>query len=132
LFNDRLLINGSLYSTQATNQLFGNSQYLFNSNFNDLTKDFQAQYFIRKDGRLTATYSYRALNNATSYSGLNTQLAVQYVNGVGLIYHRDFDTFGEFFKNMFGGKKAAATTKKADTTVTPSPIPKQKIDEDDN
>ncbi|WP_448700564.1 translocation/assembly module TamB domain-containing protein [Mucilaginibacter sp. AW1-3] len=128
LFNDRLLINGSLYSTSGNNQLFGNSQYLFNSNFNDLTKDFQAQYYIRKDGRLTITYSYRALNNATSLNSINTQLAVQYVNGLGLTYHRDFDTFGEFFKNMFGRRP----TPKKDTTVIPNPIPKQKIDQDDN
>ncbi|WP_083227981.1 translocation/assembly module TamB domain-containing protein [Mucilaginibacter sp. PPCGB 2223] len=134
LFNDRLLINGSLYSTLGNNQLFGNSQYLFNSNFNDLTKDFQAQYFIRKDGRLTATYSYRALNNTTVLnSSINTQLGVQYVNGLGLIYHRDFDTFGEFFRAMFsGGRKQQPTPKKTDTTVIPTPVPKQKESEDDN
>lgn len=131
LFNDRLLISGSLYSTLGNNQLFGNSQYLFNSNFNDLTKDFQAQYFIRKDGRLTATYSYRALNNVSAITNsINTQLAVQYVNGIGLVYHRDFDTFGEFFRSMFGRRRQPVKT--ADTTVTPTPVPKQKIEEDDN
>ncbi len=125
LFNDRLVLSGSLYSTQYNNQLFGNTQYLFNSNFGDLTKDFQAQYLIVKDGRLTATYSYRALNNGTSISSLNNTLNAQYVNGVGLVYHRDFDTFGEFFKNIFGSKKQPV--KKPDSTaVIPTAVPTQK------
>jgi hypothetical protein len=34
---------------------------------------------------------------------LNTidQLSVQYVNGIGLVYQNDFDSFSEFFRNIF-------------------------------
>ena len=102
--NNRLVLNGSLFSNTSGNDLFNNSSSsLINSGFNNLTRDFEAQYLIRKDGNLTARYSYRLLNSTT----LNTidQLSNQYVNGVGLVYQKDFDTFGEFFKNFFGTPK---------------------------
>ncbi|MES2808946.1 MAG: translocation/assembly module TamB domain-containing protein, partial [Bacteroidota bacterium] len=98
-FNDRLTFSGSLYNNSTgSNDLF-NNQNLFNSNFANLTKDFETSYLIRPDGSLKARYSYRVLNTTT----LNTigQLAPQYVNGLGLVYQRDFDTFGEFFRRLF-------------------------------
>ncbi|RKR82171.1 uncharacterized protein DUF490 [Mucilaginibacter gracilis] len=108
-FNDRLLINGSLYDAQGSNELFGNQNV--NSNFNNFTKDFGVQYLIKKDGSLLGTYSYRVLNS-TTLNTINQQLAVQYVNGLGLVYRRDFDTFGEFFRSIFR-KKASPTKKEA-------------------
>jgi hypothetical protein len=81
-----------------------------------LTKDFGIQYSIKKDGSLLGTYSYRVLNSTT----LNTinQISQQYVNGLGLVYRRDFDTFGEFFRNIFR-KKTPSKPKgvKPDTTA---------------
>jgi hypothetical protein len=145
LFNSRLVFNGSLFTTTGSNDLFNNSTQnsLFNSNFNSLTKDFEAQYLLRKSGDLTAKYSYRVLNTTT----LNTidQLSVQYVNGVGLTYQRDFDTFGEFFRNLFrknSGNKSKSKIPtpippKTDTpTLTEPPSPgsntNEKSDGDDN
>ncbi|MDB5030584.1 translocation/assembly module TamB domain-containing protein [Mucilaginibacter sp.] len=123
---DRLLINGSLYSTSANgNSLFNNSTNLLNSNFSNLTKDFETSYLIRAggtNGALTARYSYRVLNTTT----LNTidQLTVQYVNGLGLVYQRDFDTPGEFIRNMFSrGKRAAKPVVNPTPIVPPSGIP---------
>ncbi|TWR26512.1 translocation/assembly module TamB [Mucilaginibacter pallidiroseus] len=136
-FNDRLSITGSLYSTSGTSDLFNNRSNLFNSNFNSLTKDFEMQYLIRKDGNLRARYSYRALNS-TTLNTINDQLGVQYVNGVGLVYQRDFDTFGEFIRNIF------RQSRRTRAPVTPSPVPstttipvspaptKPSPDEDDN
>jgi len=56
------------------------------------------------------------LNNVT-LSSLTDVLAPQYVNGLGLVYQRDFDTFGEFIRNIFrqGRRKNAP--------VNPAPIP---------
>jgi len=92
------------------------------------------QYLIRKDGRLTATYSYRVLNNTTlsNVSNPNNQLdVVEYVNGFGLVYRRDFDTFGEFFRNIFaGGKRTPA--KKDSTSVTSNPAAIANKNEEDN
>ncbi|MBK0381314.1 translocation/assembly module TamB domain-containing protein [Mucilaginibacter segetis] len=113
--NDRLLLNGSFYTNTGTSDLFNNKTSFFNSDFSTLSKDFEIQYLIRKDGNLRAKYSYRALNS-TTLNTINDQLGVQYVNGVGLVYQRDFDSFKEFFRNIFRqGRK--------NPPVKPLPVP---------
>ncbi|TWJ01422.1 uncharacterized protein DUF490 [Mucilaginibacter frigoritolerans] len=114
---DRLVFTGSLFNSNiGSNDLFQNSGgTLFNSNFNQLTKDFEAQYLIQKDGNLSARYSYRVLNS-TTLNTLQDQLSVQYVNGLGLVYQRDFDSFDEFFKSIFRKQKKKQPLK-------PNPIP---------
>ncbi|RYY35442.1 MAG: translocation/assembly module TamB [Sphingobacteriaceae bacterium] len=117
LFNDRLQFNGSLFTSTGNNNLFYNNTYnstLFNSSFSNLTKDFEALYRIRKDGNLIARYSYRVLSG-TALSTLNP-LDVQYVNGIGLVYQRDFDSLGEFFRNMFRQSRTGRAP------VNPAPI----------
>jgi hypothetical protein len=104
LFNNRLILNGSLYNNQVGNDLFTQNNNLFSSNFNNFTKDFEAQYLISKDGKLTAKYSYRALNS-TTLNTINDQLGLQYVNGLGLVYQQDFDSFSEFLRNIFSRKR---------------------------
>ncbi|WPU93579.1 translocation/assembly module TamB domain-containing protein [Mucilaginibacter sabulilitoris] len=117
-FNNRLSFNGSLFSNNGSNDLFNNNNSsLFNQKFNALTKDFEALYQIRKDGNLTARYSYRALNNTTLSSLGGDQLIPQYVNGLGLVYTRDFDTFGEFIRNIF------RRSRRDRAPITPNPIP---------
>lgn len=121
LFNERLFFTGSLYNTNLSNNLFGSggTTALFNSNLNNYTKDFQMDYLLKKDGRLRARYSYRVLN-ATTLDNIttNNQGNIQYVNGVGLVYQRDFDTFGEFLRAIFrrgkGGKNSTGTTPASD------------------
>ncbi len=104
LFKNRLVLNGSLYNNQVGNDLFNQNANVFSSNFNNFTKDFEAQYLITKDGKLTAKYSYRALNS-TTLNTINDQLGLQYVNGLGLVYQQDFDSFSEFLKNIFSKRK---------------------------
>ena len=105
LFKNRLVLNGSLYNNQVGNDLFNQNSTLFSSNFSNYTKDFEAQYLISKDGKLTAKYSYRALNS-TTLNTLNDQLGLQYVNGLGLVYQQDFDSFSEFLRNIFIRKRS--------------------------
>jgi len=120
LLNQRLILNGNVFSNTGSSNLFNSGGTLLNSNANNLTTDFEGQYLIRKDGSLSAHYSYRVLNTTT----LNTidQLSAQYVNGLGLVYQRDFDTFGEFLKNFF--RRAPRTPSPANkpngTTIPPS------------
>lgn len=114
--NERLLLNGSFYSNTGTSDIFNSSTSLFNSDFRTLNKDFEIQYLIRKDGNLRARYSYRALNS-TTLNSINDQLGVQYVNGIGLVYQRDFDTIGEFFRNIF------RQSRRNKTPTTPLPVP---------
>ncbi|GAB3917408.1 translocation/assembly module TamB domain-containing protein [Mucilaginibacter boryungensis] len=118
-FNDRLVLNGSLYSTSGTNNIFGNnSASFFSTDINNFTKDFEADYLLRADGRLRAKYSYRVLNSTTL--SLYNPLSVQYVNGIGLVYQRDFDTFGEFFRALFHGRRRSTNSGATGTTTTPN------------
>ncbi|HTD41046.1 MAG TPA: translocation/assembly module TamB domain-containing protein, partial [Mucilaginibacter sp.] len=121
LFNERVVLSGSLYSTAITgNDLYANNNSLFNSSFNNLSKDFSAQYYITKNGNLTARYSYRLLNG-TVLNTIDQQLTAQYVNGLGLVYQRDFDTFGEFLRTIFGaGKKKQPVNPLPQPTNTPA------------
>jgi hypothetical protein len=127
--NDRLVFNGSLFNNNASGNgtnLFNNSGSLLNSDFSKLTKDFEASYRIRQfqDGNLTGRYSYRVLNTTT----LNTidQLTPQYVNGVGLVYQRDFDTIKEFLRNIFKRPNRGARRRADPTTPinTPGNVPR--------
>ncbi|WP_244139494.1 translocation/assembly module TamB domain-containing protein [Mucilaginibacter ginkgonis] len=121
LFKERLSLSGSLYNTASNNNIFGGggTQALFNSNLNSYTKDFEADYLLRADGRLKARYSYRVLNS-TTLSNLNNTgpIDVQYVNGVGLVYQRDFDSPGEFLKSLFTRRKRVSKA----PANTPPPI----------
>lgn len=105
LLKNRLVLNGSFYNNQVGNDLFNQNSNVFSSNFNNFTKDFEAQYLISKDGKLTAKYSYRALNS-TTLNTINDQLGLQYVNGLGLVYQQDFDSFGEFLRNIFNRRRS--------------------------
>jgi len=115
---DRFILTGSLFSsTIGSSDLFAqNNSSFFNSSFSQLTKDFEAQYLIRKNGDLSAKYSYRVLNS-TTLNTLYDNLSVQYVNGLGLVYQRDFDTFGEFLRNFF------KTHEKKEIPVKVNPVP---------
>jgi len=113
---DRLVFNGSLFNTYSgTSDLFQSTATTFNQSFNQLTYDFDAQYLIQKNGNLSARYSYRVLNS-TTLNTLYNQLGVEYVNGLGLVYQRDFDTFGELIRNIFRRHDKKPP-------VNPSPIP---------
>jgi hypothetical protein len=122
LFNERLRLNGSLFTNSGSGSVYNLNNNLF-SNSNNLTKDFEASYLIRPDGDLRARYSYRVLNTTT----LNTYIGsdgftAQYVNGVGLVYQRDFDTVGEFFRNMFtfGNRRRRQRALTDSTAINPA------------
>jgi len=119
LLKNRLILTGSLYTNTGSNDIFNNNTSLFNSSFSNITRDFEAQYLLRPDGALTARYSYRVLNS-TTLNTIGDQLGVQYVNGLGLVFQNDFDTFGEFFKNIFRGKRRRRIPASPLTTDTPA------------
>lgn len=121
LFKERFVLSGSLYSNTANSDLFNNNQSFFNSNFSTLSKDFNAQYLITQNGALTARYSYRLLNG-TTLNTIDPALTAQYVNGLGLVYQKDFDSFSEFIKSIFkgSGKKKPVLPLPQPATPTPS------------
>jgi ERCC4-type nuclease len=122
-----------LFTNTGSNDLFNNNTSLFNQRFNSLTKDFEALYQIRKDGNLTARYSYRLLNNTTLNSLTSSSIDFQYVNGLGLVYTRDFDTFGEFIRNIFRrSRRDRAPVTPNPTPTTTGGTPAIKPDDDEN
>jgi len=119
LFDERVVLSGSLFNNSSNYQLYNNSTALFNTNFNTLSKDFSAQYQILQNGNLSARYSYRLLST-TELNQIDA-ISAQYVNGLGLVYQRDFDTFGEFLRNIFkANKKPAAVMPTPPKTPSPS------------
>jgi hypothetical protein len=125
ILNDRVILSGTLYNAVNTTDPLNNyNTSLFNSNFNSLYKDFSAQYLILKNGNLNARYSYRLLNS-TTLNSIDSQIGAQYVNGVGLVYQRDFDTFGEFLRNIFsnGNRKKQVMPLPVPTSTPSTPPP---------
>ncbi len=128
LFHQRLILNGNVFSNTLNNTgnslgngtIFNANNNLLSSGSGNLTTDFEGQYLIKKDASLTARYSYRVLNS-TTLNSINT-LNAQYVNGLGLVYQRDFDTFGEFLRNFFKKGPAKSAPKKDLPNAPPSPI----------
>jgi hypothetical protein len=102
-FSDRLKISGNVVNNQnINNQLFNNN--LFNSSLNNLTRDLQATFDIRKDGSFVAKAFQRPSNR--DFFNLNSDI---YINGFGLVYTQQYDTFDEFIKQTFGRKKDSAS-----------------------
>jgi hypothetical protein len=128
LFNDRILINGSVYNANGNNDLFtNNSANLFNST--NLTADFSTEYLIRRDGQLRGRFSYRTLTS-TALTTLSTGYRPQYVNGLGIIYQRDFDTFGEFFRSLFRRGRTPTTPVQSTNPAVPAIIDDPEEDND--
>jgi hypothetical protein len=98
LLNDRMLVelNGSVQGEQGGTD-----------NSNNFAGEFNIEYKINKDGSLRA----RVFNEANNYNPTNLNQA-PYTQGVGAFYRREFDTFGDLFRSVFGGKKKPTNTPK--------------------
>jgi hypothetical protein len=94
----RLKVTGNFINRRSTaDDLFNNN--IFNSSFNNLALDAQATLDIRKDGSFVGKAFKRAANR--DFFNLNSDF---YINGIGLVYTQEYDTFDEFLKNTFGRK----------------------------
>lgn len=130
--NDRFLISGSLFNN-TTNSITGGSTIpgstdflngfnnnIFSSNSN-LTKNFELQYLITKNGSLRATSSYKVLENSTIStlsSASTSQLNQEYVTGFGLVFEKNFDSVGELFRMLFKKSQSKKNTNK----IAPNPF----------
>lgn len=97
-FNNRLKVQGNFVNNKYNNDYFNNN--VFNSSFNDLTRDAQMSYDIKKDGSLVGKIFNRP--SSRDFFNLNSDI---YTNGVGLVYVQEYDTFKEFIQNTFGRAK---------------------------
>ncbi|MEY3679051.1 MAG: hypothetical protein RI924_1192, partial [Bacteroidota bacterium] len=92
LLNDRLVLTGGVTDRRAIND--------FDVIGNEVARDFEASYLIKKDGSLVLRASNR-LGNRNSLTITNQE----YVSAIGLVYRRDFDNFGEFINQLIGKER---------------------------
>ena len=93
LLNDRLVLTGGVTDRRA-------AITDFDVLGNEVARDFEASYLIKKDGSLVLRGSNR-LGNRNSLTITNQE----YVSAIGLVYRRDFDNFGEFLYQLIGKER---------------------------
>lgn len=87
LFNNRIVINGNI----------GNRQY--NNSGSNVAGDIEIEIKLDRSGAVRLNLFSHSADQYTNYLD-NSQR-----NGIGVTYQREFNTFAEFFKYMFAGKK---------------------------
>lgn len=92
LFNDRVYIEGNVG--------VGGTSTTTAANNNNLMGDVNVEYKISDDGRFRA----KMFNEANDYNLANANQS-PYTQGVGVFYREEFNTFRQFFTNMFRRKK---------------------------
>ncbi|MEO5911026.1 MAG: translocation/assembly module TamB domain-containing protein [Pelobium sp.] len=97
-FKGRMHLTGSLASNTYGNSAF--SAGVFDSGFNDFTRDAELSFDIRKDGSFVGKLFQRPANR--DFFNLNSDI---YINGTSLVYTQEYDTFDEFLKKTFGRNK---------------------------
>lgn len=89
LFDNRVIVNGTI----------GNRQYKTTNTNNEIVGDLDIEIKLDKPGSLRLNLFSHSADQYTSYLD-NSQR-----NGVGLTYQREFNSFREFFRKLFTGKK---------------------------
>ncbi len=90
LFNNRVIVNGNV----------GNRDYTKSSSSGaDVVGNLDIEIKLDKSGQLRMNLFSHSADDYTAYLD-NTQR-----NGVGIAYQREFNTFREFFRNLFSGRK---------------------------
>lgn len=96
LFDDRVIINGNLVTYNDPSKT-NTTQQRTNSS---VTGDVSAEYKINKSGTLRAKAFNKIVNNDLT---LSTE-ANQNVQGLGLLYRAEFDSFEELWRRIWGLK----------------------------
>ena len=97
MFNNRVSVNGSV----------GNKQYTSGSE-TDVVGDLDIEIKLNKAGSFRVNLFSHSADSYTNYLD-NSQR-----NGVGLAYQTEFNSFKQFFKNMFSSKKKRMEAKQAE------------------
>ncbi len=114
--NNRFTFRGNFYNNRYSSEGGLANNNLFNIPINDVTRDLEINYNINKDGTFIAKGFQRPSNR--DFFNLNRDI---YINGLGLVYTQEYDTFGEFLRNTFkvNSKNKDAKTE-AKNTVKPN------------
>jgi len=89
LFNNRVVVNGNI----------GNKQYSSGNTQNEVVGDIDIEIKLDRSGSFRLNLFSHSADQYSSYLD-NSQR-----NGVGITYQTEFNSIGNFFKNLFTGKK---------------------------
>ena len=89
LFNNRVIVNGNI----------GNKQYSSGNTENEVVGDIDIEIKLDRSGAFRLNLFSHSADQYTNYLD-NSQR-----NGVGITYQTEFNSFKQFFKNMFSSKK---------------------------
>ena len=89
LFNNRVIVNGNI----------GNKQYSTGNTENEVVVDIDIEIKLDRSGAFRLNLFSHSADQYTNYLD-NSQR-----NGVGITYQTEFNTFRQFFKNMFTNRK---------------------------
>ena len=98
LFNNRVVVNGNI----------GNRQYSSSGSQNDVVGDIDIEIKLDRSGALRLNLFSHSADQYTNYLD-NSQR-----NGVGLTYQTEFNSFAQFFRNMFLSKQKRQAAKLAE------------------
>ena len=98
LFNNRVVVNGNI----------GNKQYSSGNTQNEVVGDIDIEIKLDRSGSFRLNLFSHSADQYTNYLD-NSQR-----NGVGITYQTEFNTFRQFFKNIFSSKKKRIERKMAE------------------
>jgi hypothetical protein len=98
LFNNRVVVNGNI----------GNKQYSSGNTQNDVVGDIDIEIKLDRAGSFRLNLFSHSADQYTNYLD-NSQR-----NGVGVTYQTEFDSFRQFFKNLFSSKEKRTAAKIAE------------------
>ena len=96
LFNNRVVVNGNI----------GNKQYTSETSSNGVVGDLDIEIKLNRSGSFRLNIFSHSADQYTNFLD-NSQR-----NGVGLTYQTEFNSFGQFVKNIFSSKEKRQTAKK--------------------
>ena len=89
LFNNRVIVNGNI----------GNKQYSSGNNENEVVGDIDIEIKLDRSGAFRLNLFSHSADQYTNYLD-NSQR-----NGIGITYQTEFNSFKQFFRNMFSNRK---------------------------
>ena len=98
LFNNRVIVNGNI----------GNRQYSGSNTQNDVVGDIDIEIKLDRSGSFRLNLFSHSADQYTNYLD-NSQR-----NGVGVTYQTEFNSFRQFFRNMFSSKAKRIENKEAE------------------
>ena len=89
LFNNRVVVNGNI----------GNRQYSSGTSNSDVVGDLDIEIKLDRPGLFRLNLFSHSADQYTNYLDDSQR------NGIGLAYQREFNTFREFFRDLFTSRK---------------------------